>query len=116
MNVTSFARPDAGGRAADRDLDARVAALARQLQTLHQQGALDIPLVGGGKTAAPNAWPCTVELLGRADLSLARVAEAHTDAIAILAEAGRVPLDGALYGVWASRRSRQPAAARSHIE
>jgi hypothetical protein len=40
--------------------------------------------------------------LGKEDLSLARLAEAHFDAIAILAEAGREPAPGALYGVWAS--------------
>jgi alkylation response protein AidB-like acyl-CoA dehydrogenase len=39
--------------------------------------------------------------IARADLSLARLAEAHTDALAILAEAGRRPLPG-LYGVWAA--------------
>jgi hypothetical protein len=39
---------------------------------------------------------------GRTDLSLARVAEAHTDALAILAEANATPRDCSLYGVWAS--------------
>jgi alkylation response protein AidB-like acyl-CoA dehydrogenase len=37
----------------------------------------------------------------RMDLSLARLAEAHADAMAILHEAGRKPFDG-LYGVWAA--------------
>jgi alkylation response protein AidB-like acyl-CoA dehydrogenase len=40
--------------------------------------------------------------LGRTDLSLARLVEAHTDALAILAEAGRTRPAGLLYGVWAS--------------
>jgi alkylation response protein AidB-like acyl-CoA dehydrogenase len=40
--------------------------------------------------------------IGREDLSLARLAEAHWDAVAILAEAGREPEAGAIYGVWAS--------------
>ena len=40
--------------------------------------------------------------LGREDLSLARLAEAHWDALAILAEAGKEPVQGALYGVWAA--------------
>jgi alkylation response protein AidB-like acyl-CoA dehydrogenase len=40
--------------------------------------------------------------IGREDLSLARLAEAHFDAVAILAEAGRQPHPGAIYAVWAS--------------
>ena len=36
------------------------------------------------------------------DLSLARLAEAHADAVAILHEDGRTPLPGARYAVWAS--------------
>lgn len=40
--------------------------------------------------------------LGRTDLILARLAEGHLDAVAILAEAGRSPRPDALYGVWAS--------------
>ncbi len=40
--------------------------------------------------------------VGREDLSLARLAEAHWDAVAILAEAGRPSIPGTLYGVWAS--------------
>ncbi len=40
--------------------------------------------------------------VGREDLSLARLAEAHWDAVAILAEAGRRSEEGVLYGVWAS--------------
>ena len=42
--------------------------------------------------------------LGREDLSLARLAEAHWDAMAILAEAGRPAAVGALYGVWAAEK------------
>lgn len=40
--------------------------------------------------------------LGRTDLVLARLLEGHLDALAILAEAGRRAVPGALYGVWAS--------------
>jgi hypothetical protein len=46
--------------------------------------------------------------IGRQDLSLARLAEAHWDAVAILAEAGRTPECGALYGVWASEIPNEP--------
>ena len=39
---------------------------------------------------------------GRRNLSLARLAEAHYDAVAILAEANCPAADNAIYGVWAS--------------
>jgi len=45
---------------------------------------------------------------GRDDLSIARLAEAHTDAVAILAGAGKRAVPGALYGVWASEIPNQP--------
>lgn len=58
-----------------------------------------MPLPSHGKTAQRH-----LQLMdfGRRDLSLARLAEAHYDAIAILAEASREGVDGAIYGVWAS--------------
>lgn len=40
--------------------------------------------------------------LGRTDLVVARLIEGHLDAVAILDEAGRPAVPGALYGVWAS--------------
>jgi alkylation response protein AidB-like acyl-CoA dehydrogenase len=40
---------------------------------------------------------------GRDDLALARLAEGHADAVAVLAEAGRPTRSGVLYGVWAAR-------------
>jgi alkylation response protein AidB-like acyl-CoA dehydrogenase len=45
--------------------------------------------------------------IGRVDLSLARVAEAHWDAVAILAEDGRQARPDRVYGVWASERPGQ---------
>ena len=39
---------------------------------------------------------------GREDLAVARLLEGHVDALRILAEAGRDPVPGAVYGVWAS--------------
>jgi len=63
-------------------------------------GELDLPLPGAGQTA--RRWAALADWGGR-DLSLARLAEGHVDALAILAEAGRAPVPGALYGVWASR-------------
>lgn len=62
-------------------------------------GELELPLPGAGSTADRHR---RLAHWGRADLSFVRIAEAHTDAVAILAAAGRSPRPGALYGVWAS--------------
>lgn len=59
----------------------------------------DLPLPGGGETSKRHRRLMEV---GREDVSLARLAEAHWDAVAILAEAERRSETGALYGVWAS--------------
>ncbi|MBW0136044.1 acyl-CoA dehydrogenase [Pseudonocardia abyssalis] len=59
-----------------------------------------MPLPGHGDT--PGRWRA-LAAWGRTDLVLARLAEGHTDALAILAEAGCTPVPGALYGVWAAR-------------
>jgi hypothetical protein len=74
--------------------------LAGQLRQMLHVGELDLPLPGAGQTA--RRWAALADWGGR-DLSLARLAEGHVDALAILAEAGRSPVPGALYGVWASR-------------
>ncbi len=67
------------------------------------------PLPGGGRT--PERHRFLFEL-GRRDLSLARLAEAHWDAVAILAEAGRTPVQGAVYGVWAAEVPGQPLSLK----
>ena len=46
--------------------------------------------------------------VGREDLSLVKLIEAHWDAIAILQEAGRVPAQNARYAVWASEIPGKP--------
>jgi alkylation response protein AidB-like acyl-CoA dehydrogenase len=79
-----------------RDVDT----VSTELRTSAAVGDLDLPLPGGGRTAA--RW-AALAALGRRDLALARLAEGHTDAVAILAEAGRKPVLEALYGVWAAR-------------
>jgi alkylation response protein AidB-like acyl-CoA dehydrogenase len=69
-----------------------------------------IPLPGRGQT-----WARFAALAGWAanDLSLGRLAEGHVDALAILAEAGRAPVDPvATYGVWAARSSGGGTMAR----
>jgi alkylation response protein AidB-like acyl-CoA dehydrogenase len=61
-------------------------------------GALALPLPGSGKTDARLEALAEVAAM---DLSLARLAEGHSDALAILAEAGVQPRGG-MYGVWAA--------------
>jgi len=73
--------------------------LKQKLANLAAAGQLDLPFPGQGHTG--NRHSALFEL-GRIDLSLARLAEAHTDALAIFSEAGRVGPPGMLYGVWAS--------------
>ncbi len=70
-----------------------------QLRHLEEAGRLDLPLPGSGHTRA--RFHALFEL-GRGDLSLARLAEAHADAVAIQRETGCVPERGRLCGVWAS--------------
>jgi alkylation response protein AidB-like acyl-CoA dehydrogenase len=76
-----------------------VSELNARIRRLHSDGTLTLPLPGAGRTAARHR---TLMYLGRTDLSVARLAEAHTDAIAILAESGRRPRLQGIYGVWAS--------------
>jgi alkylation response protein AidB-like acyl-CoA dehydrogenase len=76
------------------ELKARLVAIVSQ----------ELPLPGGGRTSE------RLRLLAetaRENLSLAKLAEAHWDAVAILAEAGRMPEPDALYAVWASEMPRQ---------
>jgi alkylation response protein AidB-like acyl-CoA dehydrogenase len=75
-------------------------AVETELRSLLAAGALDVPLPGAGETAG--RWAAFASW-GRGDLAVARLAEGHTDAVAILAEAGRSAEPGALYGVWAAR-------------
>ncbi len=66
-----------------------------------ESGRLNLPLPGGGQT-----WARWAALAGLAeeDLSLARLAEGHTDALAILAELGATsPPAGSRWGVWAAQ-------------
>ncbi|HKN99202.1 MAG TPA: acyl-CoA dehydrogenase, partial [Pseudonocardiaceae bacterium] len=57
--------------------------LADHLRRMAGSGALDLPLPGAGQTA--RRW-AALAALGRCGLALARLAEGHTDAVAILAE------------------------------
>jgi alkylation response protein AidB-like acyl-CoA dehydrogenase len=65
-----------------------------------ESGALDLPLPGAGATA--HRWRRLAELTA-ADVVAGRLAEAHTDAVAILAElSGPQPKPAQLWGVWAA--------------
>ena len=65
-------------------------------------GRLDLPLPGGGRTR--QRWAALAQL-AEEDLSLGRLAEGHTDALAILAELGALtaPRPGSRWGVWAAQ-------------
>ena len=73
--------------------------LEEDIDALRATDELTLPLPGWGAT--PRRHQVLLRW-GQKDLSLARIAEAHTDAIAILAEAGHIAQPGKLYGVWAS--------------
>jgi alkylation response protein AidB-like acyl-CoA dehydrogenase len=63
-------------------------------------GALNLPLPGSGET--DKRW-WGLAGIARQDLSLARLAEGHADAVAILAELGGPPPPaGSRWGVWAA--------------
>ncbi|TXS26331.1 acyl-CoA dehydrogenase [Streptomyces sp. adm13(2018)] len=66
-----------------------------------EDGAERLPLPGSGRTQERFT---ALQSLGRADLSLARLAEGHADATAILHELGApAPAAGERWGVWAAR-------------
>ncbi len=72
--------------------------------------APELPRPGSGRT--PARMEALAAVAGR-DLSVGRLYEGHTDAMAILAEAGRAPAaPGVAYGVWAARSPRDPTTAR----
>jgi hypothetical protein len=87
---------------------------ARTLRALSDAGELDLAMPGGGHTASRHL--SLYELARRHPVSLARLAEAHTDGVAILCEAGIDPRPGALYGVWASSGPRDVVLDASALE
>jgi alkylation response protein AidB-like acyl-CoA dehydrogenase len=74
-----------------------------ELRALLAAGELDLPDPGDGQTS--DRLLTLFHLARTRPVSVARLAEAHTDAVAILHEAGRQPQPSALYGVWASAGS-----------
>jgi alkylation response protein AidB-like acyl-CoA dehydrogenase len=73
--------------------------LVRRSRELAVEAAASVPLPARGATSA--RWR-TMWVLGREDLSVARLVEPHLDAVAILAEAGRRARPDCWYAVWAS--------------
>jgi len=71
------------------------------LRAVQAAGGLDLPIPGGGRTL--ERWLALAEL-SAVDLVLGRLAEAHVDALAILAELDSAALaePGQLWGVWAA--------------
>lgn len=72
--------------------------LGRAMLRLIADGLADLPLPGGGKTR--ERWRA-LAAVAAIDLSLAKVYEGHTDALAILAELNGKKSDG-LWAVWAA--------------
>jgi alkylation response protein AidB-like acyl-CoA dehydrogenase len=65
-----------------------------------ESGRLELPLPGSGRTA--ERWQGLAHL-AEEDIVAARIAEAHSDAVAILHElGGKPPESGQLWGVWAA--------------
>lgn len=76
-----------------------------------RDGRLDLPLPGSGRTL--RRWRTLGELT-EIDIAAGRLAEAHVDAIAILAELGGVtPRAGMLWGVWAAEPPDAVLTARA---
>jgi hypothetical protein len=77
------------------------AAVAAAFAAAVHDGRLDLPLPGGGRTR--ERWAVLADLAGE-DLCVARLAEGHADALAILAELGAAaPPAGSRWGVWAAQ-------------
>lgn len=80
-----------------------------QLRGLAEAGLLELPLPAAGATAERFA---ALAVLGESDLTIARLAEAHADAVAILAELSGPELPaGATCGVWAAEPPAFPVQA-----
>ncbi|MGI9015913.1 MAG: hypothetical protein ACR2HR_02215 [Euzebya sp.] len=74
--------------------------LTSQLRMMVTEGHLDMPIPGTGQTA--QRLLALHDLARTRTVGLARLAEAHTDAVAICAEADTLPASAAVYGVWAA--------------
>ena len=71
-------------------------AVGDRLRALVFEKRLELPELGEGASAQRLR---TLAEIAASDLSLARLAEGHSDAVSILREAGEAPAPG-IYGVW----------------
>jgi alkylation response protein AidB-like acyl-CoA dehydrogenase len=90
--------------------------LEQRLRRSFAAGDWCLPTPGSGNTIDRHR---ALAAVGREDLSLARLAEGHTDALAIIAEAGRQARADSVYAVWAAdgpqsqvRAERRPGGWR----
>lgn len=90
------------GAAIQRVVDAGAPADAKGVAACFTALVEDVEVALPSSGRIGERWAVLAEV-GAADLSIARLFEGHTDAVAILAEAGRTPDPGRRYGVWASR-------------
>lgn len=79
-----------------------VAQVESAMRRLLEEGLAELPFPGGGDT--PGRWRA-LAAAGAFDLSLAKIYEGHTDALAIVAELGGKKWDG-LWAVWAAEPPR----------
>jgi hypothetical protein len=78
------------------------------IQEMGRNGRWDLPLPGAGQTPRRLLM---LSQIARRDLAAGRIAEAHNDAIATLAEAGAAARVNALYGVWTTDSFQRPLRA-----
>lgn len=101
--------------AAGRALPLDAVSVGAAIRAAHAAGELDLPLPGSGLTA--ERWR-RLAALAALDLTLGRLAEAHTDATAVLVELGAEGLvaGGGLWGLWAAEPPGAGAVARRQGE
>ena len=85
-----------------------VSRTGRWVQDALSDGLLDLPLPGRGRTPARLV---ALAAFGRVDLDLARLAEGHADAMAILDDLGLPAAGPGLWGVWAANPPVDPLRA-----
>lgn len=78
------------------------------MRLLLAHGGADLPLPGSGRTL--ERWRA-LAAIAATDLSLAKIYESHTDALAILAEFGQPPHRG-LWAVWAAESANERVILR----
>ena len=100
MRAVPDAAASRAGAAAGQGGAAAWQSTAAAFRAAVESGRLDLPLPGSGGTR--ERWAGFAELAGE-DLSVARLAEGHADAVAILAELdSQSPPPGSRWGVWAA--------------